>query len=168
LFDWAVKCAEFAPVVFDPNVRSSVVGDRDKYRLAVEKWVGISSVVKLSDDDISWLYPGEAMDKVAKRWIAGGTSLVAITRGASGIIGYTEHGFEEVAGAKVTVVDTVGAGDTVGAILVEGIIKHSVNGLQGQILNAVLHRAAIAAGITVSRAGAQPPRLHELVEALDA
>jgi fructokinase len=168
LYDWAVKCAEFAPVVFDPNVRSSVVGDRDKYRAAVEKWVEISSVVKLSDDDISWLYPGEAMDEIAKRWIAGGTALVVITRGAKGIIGYTAHGFEEVDGAKVTVVDTVGAGDTVGAILVEGIIKHSVIGLQGQVLNAVLHRAAIAAGITVSRAGAQPPRLHELVEVLDA
>jgi fructokinase len=168
LYDWAVKCAEFAPVVFDPNVRSSVVGDRDKYVAAVEKWAGISSVVKLSDDDISWLYPSESMDEVAKRWIASGTSLVVVTRGAHGIIGYTEHGFEEVEGAKVTVVDTVGAGDTVGAILVEGIIKHSVIGLQGHVLNAVLHRAAIAAGITVSRAGAQPPRLHELVEALDA
>ena len=168
MYDWAVKCAEFAPVVFDPNVRSSVVGDRDKYRAAVEKWVEISSVVKLSDDDISWLYPDESADEVAKRWLLGGTALVVVTRGAQGIIGYTEHGFEEVAGAKVTVVDTVGAGDTVGAILVEGIIKHSVIGLQGQVLNAVLHRAAIAAGITVSRAGAQPPRLHELVEALDA
>ena len=50
-----------------PNVRSSVVGDRDKYVAAVEKWVGISSVVKLSDDDISWLYQGESMDEVAKR-----------------------------------------------------------------------------------------------------
>jgi len=168
LYEWAVKTAEYAPIVFDPNVRSSVVGDRDKYREAVEKWVGISSVVKLSDDDISWLYPDEAMDEVAKGWIANGVSLVVITRGANGIIGYTEHGFEEVESAKVSVVDTVGAGDTVGAVLVEGIIKHSVNGLQGQVLNAVLHRAAVAAGITVSRAGAQPPRLHELVEALDA
>ena len=168
LYKWAVKTAEFAPVVFDPNVRSSVVADRDKYRAAVEKWVGISSVVKLSDDDISWLYPDQSMDEVAKGWIAAGTSLVVITRGAHGIIGYTEHGFEEVESAKVAVVDTVGAGDTVGAILVEGIINHSVSGLQGQVLNAVLHRAAIAAGITVSRAGAQPPRLHELVEALDA
>ena len=168
LYKWAVKTAEFAPVVFDPNVRSSVVADRDKYRAAVEKWVGISSVVKLSDDDISWLYPDQSMAEVAKGWIAAGTSLVVITRGAHGIIGYTEHGFEEVESAKVAVVDTVGAGDTVGAILVEGIINHSVSGLQGQVLNAVLHRAAIAAGITVSRAGAQPPRLHELVEALDA
>ena len=168
LYKWAVKTTEFAPIVFDPNVRSSVVSDRDKYRAAVEKWVGISSVVKLSDDDISWLYPDQSMAEVAKGWIAAGTSLVVITRGADGIIGYTEHGFEEVESAKVAVVDTVGAGDTVGAILVEGIINHSVSGLQGQVLNAVLHRAAIAAGITVSRAGAQPPRLHELVEALDA
>ena len=168
LHNWAIKCAEFAPIVFDPNVRSSVIGDREKYRSAVEKWVGISSVIKLSDDDISWLYPDESMEEVAKRWISGGASLVVVTRGAHGIIGYTEHGYEEVDGAKVTVVDTVGAGDTVGAVLVEGIMKHSVIGLQGQVLNAVLHRAAIAAGITVSRAGAQPPRLHELVEALDA
>ena len=168
LYQWAVKTSEFAPIVFDPNVRSSVVGDRDTYRAAVEKWVSISSVVKLSDDDLAWLYPAESMDEVAQRWIAGGASLVVVTRGAKGIIGYTEHGFEEVEGAKVSVVDTVGAGDTVGAIVVEGIIKHSVSGLQGQVLIAVLHRAAIAAGITVSRAGAQPPRLHELVEALDA
>ena len=168
LYKWAVKTGEFAPIVFDPNVRSSVVADRDKYRAAVEKWVGISSVVKLSDDDISWLYPDKSMDEVAKGWIAGGASLVVITRGADGIIGYTEHGLEEVESAKVAVIDTVGAGDTVGAILVESIINHSVSGLQGQVLNAVLHRAAIAAGITVSRAGAQPPRLHELVEALDA
>jgi fructokinase len=168
LYEWAIKCAEFAPVVFDPNVRSSVVSDRDKYVAAVEKWVEISSVVKLSDDDISWLYPDESADEVAKRWIAGGTSLVVVTRGAHGIIGYTEHGFEEVESAKVSVVDTVGAGDTVGAILVEAIVKHSVDTLQGHLLNALLHRAAIAAGITVSRAGAQPPRLHELVEALDA
>jgi fructokinase len=168
LYQWAVTTSEFAPIVFDPNVRSSVVGDRDTYRAAVEKWVGISSVVKLSDDDLAWLYPTESMDEVAQRWITGGASLVVVTRGANGIIGYTEHGFEEVEGAKVSVVDTVGAGDTVGAIVVEGIINHSVSGLQGQVLNAVLHRAAIAAGITVSRAGAQPPRLHELVEALDA
>jgi fructokinase len=167
LFDWAVKCAEFAPIVFDPNVRPSFLDDRNKYCQAVEKWVAISSVVKLSDEDIAWLYPDETMDEVAHRWLEGETSLVVVTRGAKGIIGYIQGASEEVEGVRVDVVDTVGAGDTVGAILVEGVVQNSVAGLVGHTLNTVLHRAAVAAGITVSRAGAQPPRMHELVEALE-
>ena len=167
LFDWAVNVGEFAPIVFDPNIRPSVMGDREKYAAAVEKWVGISAVVKVSDDDINWLYPSESLDAVANRWIASGVRCVVVTRGAHGLIGFTENGMEEVDGAKVVVVDTVGAGDTVGAIVVEGIIKNSVQGLQGHVLNEVLHKAAIAAGITCSRAGAQPPRTHELLEAME-
>jgi fructokinase len=167
LFDWAIKCAEFAPIVFDPNIRPSFLSDREKYRQVVEKWVAISSVVKLSDEDIAWLYPDESMDEVAHRWLAGETSLVVVTRGAKGIIGYTHGAQEEVEGAKVVVVDTVGAGDTVGAIIVEAVVQHSVAGVVGQVLVDTLHKAAVAAGITVSRAGAQPPRMHELVEALE-
>jgi fructokinase len=167
LFDWAVKVGEFAPIVFDPNIRPSVLADRGKYAVAVEKWVSISSVVKVSDDDIAWLYPSDSLDVVAHRWIEAGVNAVVVTRGAKGLIGFTASGMEEVDGVKVDVVDTVGAGDTVGAIVVEGIIKHSVHGLQGQVLNAVLRKAAIAAGITCSRAGAQPPRAHELVDAME-
>ena len=167
LFDWAVKVGEFAPIVFDPNVRASVMGEREKYAAAVEKWVSISSVVKVSDDDIAWLYPSDSLDVVAHRWIEAGVSAVVVTRGAKGLIGFTASGMEEVEGVRVDVVDTVGAGDTVGAIVVEGIIKHSVHGLQGQVLNAVLHKAAIAAGITCSRVGAQPPRAHELIDAME-
>ena len=167
LFDWAIKCAEFAPIIFDPNIRPSFLGDRNKYCQAVEKWVAISSVVKLSDEDIAWLYLDETMDEVAHRWLAGETSLVVVTRGAKGIIGYTHGAQEEVEGAKVVVVDTVGAGDTVGAIIVEAVVQHSVAGVVGQVLVDTLHRAAVAAGITVSRAGAQPPRMRELVEALE-
>ena len=167
LFDWAVKVGEFAPIVFDPNIRPSVMADKVKYAAAVEKWVSISSVVKVSDDDITWLYPTDSLDVVAHRWIEAGVSAVVITRGAKGLIGFTANGMEEVEGVKVDVVDTVGAGDTVGAIVVEGIIKHAVHGLQGQVLNALLHKAAIAAGITCSRAGAQPPRAHELVDAME-
>ena len=167
LFDWAVKVGEFAPIVFDPKIRPSVMGAREKYAVAVEKWVSISSVVKVSDDDIKWLYPEESLDVVAHRWIAAGVNCVVITRGAHGLIGFTSNGMEEVDGVKVDVVDTVGAGDTVGAIVVEGIIKHSVHGLEGHVLNTVLHKAAIAAAITCSRAGAAPPRTHELIEAMD-
>ena len=167
LFDWAIKVGEFAPIVFDPNIRPSVVGNREIYVSAVEKWVSISSVVKVSDDDIKWLYPDQSLDAVAHRWIDAGVSCVVITRGAKGLIGFTANGMEEVDGVSVDVVDTVGAGDTVSAIVVEGIIEHSVHGLEGQVLNAVLHKAAIAAAITCSRAGAMPPRTHELLEAME-
>ena len=167
LFDWAVNCAEFAPIVFDPNVRPSFLGDRKKYCQAVEKWVGISSVVKLSDEDIAWLYPDQSLDDVAHRWLEGETSLVVVTRGAKGIIGYTHDAQDEVESYAVELVDDIGAGDTVGAMLVEAVAQYSVAGIVGHTLNKVLHRAAVAAGITVSRAGAQPPRMHELVEALE-
>lgn len=167
LFNWALHVGEFAPIVFDPNIRPSVMGDREIYSSAVEKWISISSIVKVSDDDIKWLYPDETMDEVAHRWIAQGVNCVVITRGAHGLIGFTEYGMEEVDGARVSIIDTVGAGDTVGAIIVEGIIEHSVAGLQGHILNSVLRKAAIAAGITCSRAGAQPPYKHELTEAME-
>ena len=162
LYDWAMQVAEFAPIVFDPNVRSVVMNDRDKYLAAVERWVAISSVVKVSDDDMAWLYPGQQYADVAKRWINDGAALVVVTRGADGLVGFTAEGSVDVSGVKVDVADTVGAGDTVGAIVVEAIIEKGILNLTGDALKAVLNRAAIAAGITCSRKGAQPPYKHEL------
>jgi fructokinase len=162
LYNWAIKVAEFAPIVFDPNIRPSVVGDRGRYAAAVEKWAAISSVIKLSDDDVKWLYPDESFESVAQRWISQGASVVVITRGSDGLIGFTAGGSVEVPGVKIEVVDTVGAGDTVGAILVEAMIEKGLENLTGDVLKATLHRAAVAAGITCSRKGAQPPYKHEL------
>ena len=163
LYDWALQVAEFAPIVFDPNIRPSVMGDRDLYEAAVEKWAAISSVIKVSDDDLAWLFPGQSMESIAQRWITDGAALVVVTRGAHGLIGFTEAGSEEVAGIKVDVADTVGAGDTVGAIIVEAMVENGILSLTGEKLNRTLSRAARAAAITCSRKGAQPPYKHELV-----
>ncbi|MCX6444803.1 MAG: carbohydrate kinase [Actinobacteria bacterium] len=162
LYDWAMQVAEFAPIVFDPNIRPSVMGDHDLYEAAVEKWAALSSVIKVSDDDMEWLYPGQNYADVAKRWINDGAALVVVTRGLHGIIGFTADGAVEVDGAKITVADTVGAGDTVGAIIVEAMVEKGILALTGDELKATLHRAAVAAGITCSRKGAQPPYKHEL------
>ena len=162
LYDWAMQVAEFAPIVFDPNIRPSVMGDHDLYEVAVEKWAALSSVIKVSDDDMAWLYPGQKYEDVAKRWINDGAALVVVTRGSNGIIGFTADGAVEVEGAKITVADTVGAGDTVGAIIVEAMVEKGILALTEDVLKATLHRAAVAAGITCSRKGAQPPYKHEL------
>jgi len=167
LYDWAVKVSEFAPIVFDPNIRPSVMPDLFKYRNEVEKWLKISSVVKFSEDDISALYPNEDPIVIAKAFLEKGVQLVVITRGANGLVGVTVDGVVEVPGIKIAVVDTVGAGDTVGALIVEAVIQIGILNLTGSKLREVLHRAAVAAAITCSRAGAQPPRTFELTEALE-
>jgi len=162
LYDWAIRVAEFAPIVYDPNIRPSVISDRARYRESVEKWAAISSVIKVSDDDMAWLYPGVEYADVAKRWITSGTTLVVVTRGSHGLIGFTAESSVEVQGVKIEVADTVGAGDTVGAIIVEAMAEKGILNLTGDVLKSTLQRAALAASITCSRKGAQPPYKHEL------
>jgi fructokinase len=164
LYDWAMQVAEFAPIVFDPNIRPSAQPDRDLYEAAVEKWAALSAVIKVSDDDLAWLFPKVPIEEIANRWINDGAFLVVVTQGANGLMGFTADGRVEVPGVKVDVVDTVGAGDTVGAIVVEAMLEHGLIALRGDLLKDVLARAASAAAITCSRKGAQPPYKNELIE----
>jgi fructokinase len=162
LFEWANKVAKVAPIVFDPNIRPAVMNNRGEYVKQVERWVGISSSVKVSDDDIYWLYPGQDLDKVAKRWLGMGPKLIVVTFGDKGLAGYRENSKISVDAKKVVVADTVGAGDTVGAILVEAIIEDGLDKLTDERLSMMLDRAAKAAAITVSRSGALPPGRDEI------
>ncbi len=149
-------------VVFDPNVRPSIQSDKDLYQSAVEKWISVSDVVKLSEDDLSWLY-GDSEEAVVGQWLESGVSLVVVTLGAKGLKCYFGSDVLAVPGAIVSLVDTVGAGDTIGAVLVEGILKHGLDELMNrEVLDSVLKRAVKAAGITCSRAGANPPWKEEL------
>jgi fructokinase len=162
LFEWAKKVAKVAPIVFDPNIRPAVMSDREQYVKQVERWVSISNAVKVSDDDIYWLYPGEDIDDVTKRWLAMGPELVVVTFGDKGLTGYRKNEKISVEAKKVVVADTVGAGDTVGAILVEAIIEDGLEKLVKDRLASMLDRAAKAAAITVSRSGALPPSKDEI------
>jgi fructokinase len=162
LFEWAKQVSKVSPIVFDPNIRPAVLSDRAEYVKQVERWVSISSAVKVSDDDIYWLYPGIELDQVANNWLSLGPELVVVTFGDKGLTGYRKNEKVAVDAKKVVVADTVGAGDTVGAILVEAIIEDGLDKLTGDRLAAILDRAAKAAAITVSRTGALPPSKDEI------
>jgi fructokinase len=162
LFNWAQSVAKVAPIVFDPNIRPAVIGERTQYVMQVERWVSISSSVKVSDEDIRWLYPNLDIDHVVNNWLAKGPSLIVVTYGDKGLAGYRVGEKVSVDAVMVAVADTVGAGDTVGAILVEAIVKDSLDTLSGVALEMMLKRAAKAAAITVSRSGANPPTLKEI------
>ena len=161
LFDWAQSVAKVAPVIFDPNIRPAVISDRDLYVKQVERWVAISSAVKVSEEDIRWLYPSLEIEQVVNNWLAKGPSLIVVTYGDKGLAGYRVGEKVFVDAVKVVVADTVGAGDTVGAILVEAIVKDGLNTLSGVRLEMLLKRAAKAAGITVSR----NPSRHKSIQA---
>jgi fructokinase len=162
LFKWAQNVAHIAPIIFDPNIRPAVLGDRDEYVKKVEKWVAISSAVKVSDEDLNWLYPGKENDEIVSKWLEIGVQLVVVTLGDKGITAYRENEKISVDAVKVVVADTVGAGDTVGAVLVEAIVNNGLDNLTREVLKTMLNRAVKAAAITVSRTGANPPSKEEI------
>jgi fructokinase len=150
-----------APIVFDPNVRPSIQGDQGLYRAAVERWLDYATVVKMSEDDFRWLY-SESEEELVRSWIGRGVSIVIVTRAEKGLSAYSADFELSVDAVSVEVMDTVGAGDTIGAVVVEGLLQYGLPGLNMQTLSIVLSRAAKAASITCSRAGANPPWLEEL------
>jgi fructokinase len=159
LLKWA--SSKSTPIIFDPNVRPSIEGDKDLYRAAVERWIDVATIVKLSEDDLNWLY-GHDEESIIKLWLSRGVELVVVTRAEKGLRAYRNGAVIEVPAVVIELVDSVGAGDTIGAVLVEGVLTHGVAGLTGENLRSVLLRASKAAAITCSRAGANPPWREEL------
>ena len=157
LFTWISR--KSAPLIFDPNVRPSIQSNKDLYRAAVERWIDLATIVKLSEDDLVWLYGDE---EIVVEWLTRGCQLVIVTRGEKGLSAYGDGFTVEMPAEKIDVVDTVGAGDTIGAVIIEGILLGGATGLQGDVLVKVLEKAIRAAGITCSRAGANPPWKAEL------
>lgn len=164
-----------ATISFDPNCRPSIIKDRDYARAQVERFVALADVVKASDEDLEWLYPGVDVLESARRWLglggSGGPAVVVVTRGAAGPWGVTAAGEAHVDAPKVKVADTVGAGDSFMAALLSGIVDHGLAGAQNreelhampaEVLDGILNHAARAAAITVSRPGANPPTRAEL------
>lgn len=164
-----------AVLTYDPNLRPSIMGDRDDVRPAVLALVAGSDVVKVSDEDLEWLEPGTAPQDVARTWAAAGPALVVVTLGAEGSFAVTAEGVEvAVPAPRVDVADTVGAGDSFMGGLIDGLWANGLVGagkhdaiaaLPVDDLTQLLEQAARIAAITVSRPGANPPTRQELDQA---
>ena len=163
--------APTAIITFDPNIRPSLIPDRDTARARVEALVHLSDVVKVSDEDLAWLEPDASVDDVVARWLASGPAAVIVTLGAQGSRTYTAVGSLAVPTAAHDVVDTVGAGDAFMSGLIGALVQEGLMGLTGsselRAADLVLWRrvstvAARSAGIVVGRAGSQPPWRSEL------
>lgn len=153
---------------FDPNVRPALVGSREAAVAHVERFVAASHVVKASDEDLGWLYPGVDPADAVARWASMGPALVVMTRGADGCAAVlASGGVVELAGASVQVVDTIGAGDSFESGLLSGLADAGrltpadLADVTADEVRAVLARAVAVSAMTCERAGADPPTRAE-------
>jgi fructokinase len=160
-----------ALVSFDPNARPAITPDVDAVGARVERLVAAADVVKVSEEDLGWYYPGTDPVDAAGRWAASGPAVVVVTLGADGAVVVRGDTLVRVAGVAVRVADTIGAGDTFMGALLDALAGLGVHGpgarsalaaLTPEQLAEAASWAARAAAVAVSRPGADPPRRSEL------
>ena len=168
------RARPYATISYDPNVRPSLMGDPHEVRGKIEALIGLSDVVKASDEDIAWLYDGVPLPDILRLWGQLGPALMVVTRGDKGaVVGLGMAGeLTSVDAPDVEVVDTVGAGDSFMAGLLSGLLDAGLlGGIHGRErlrsasfadIRPAVDRALGCAAITVSRAGANPPHRAEL------
>ncbi len=167
------RVREHGTVSYDPNVRPTIMGAVEAVRPRVEELVALSDVVKCSEDDIDWLYPGETAAEVMARWTRLGAVLVVVTLGGEGVTWRLRDGEAHLDRAHADdVVDTVGAGDSFMAGLVSGLLDAGLLGTahardrlatatDAEVAPAIA-RALATSAVTVRRAGAYGPTREEI------
>ncbi|MCL1870250.1 MAG: carbohydrate kinase [Promicromonosporaceae bacterium] len=160
-----------ALVSFDPNARPAITPDVAAVLPRVERLVALSDVVKVSAEDLEWYHPGVDPLSVARHWAGRGPVVVVVTLGGDGAVVVRDGDTVRVPGVRVTVADTIGAGDTFTGALLDALAglgargpraRKVLEGLTPEQLAEAARWAASAAAVTVSRPGADPPTRAEL------
>jgi fructokinase len=164
-------------ISYDPNVRPALLGSPEDARPGIEHLVALSDVVKVSDEDLNWLYPDRRDEDVARDWLALGAPLVVVTRGGAGVFAVTADLELHRPATPIDLVDTVGAGDSFTAGMLDGLRRADLIGgarkealarIDESSLISVLDVASLIASITCSRPGADPPTWAEVEAARGA
>lgn len=172
LRDLLIRASTGATISYDPNCRPLLMGAPTDVLAGVHDVLAVADVVKVSVEDLEWLCPDSTPEAVLEDWLGRGPSVVAVTLGGDGVLAGTAGGLRtRRPGVPVAVVDTVGAGDTFSAALLAGLRRLGLLGaaarpalgvIDAEALDDVLDDAALAAAITCSRRGADPPTTAEL------
>ena len=157
-------------LTFDPNIRHPLDGQNEKdVRNRAKRLASLSHVVKASDEDLNWIFSNDNPKDSAIKIIESGASLVFVTLGKKGAFAVNKkHEIIEVLAKEIDVIDTIGAGDTFAAALITQLLENSwineneLEKLKTTDLTAILTNCALAATITCSRQGANPPHRLEV------
>jgi fructokinase len=163
LLSLAEQCKDEHIVAVDPNIRANLIQNESDYRNRVERALRAAAIVKTSAEDLEWLYPDETPQEAADALFSFGVEMVVITRGPDGSEVRTALHTVKAAGEKVTVSDTIGAGDSfLGAVLVwldehALIAREQLRELTPQQMSLMLRFATRVSALTCTRPGADPP-----------
>ena len=155
-------------ISYDPNIRLNVESDLARWRAMLQWMTPRTHLLKISEEDLSLLWPGMEMQQFAEGALQQGVKLVVVTRGSGGAKAWTAEAAVTAPAVAVKVVDTVGAGDTFQAALLTWLAEHAqldigaLGVLPAPALQQALQFAIGAAAITCSRRGADLPRRSEL------
>jgi fructokinase len=154
--------------MLDPNIRPGFISDEGAYRARLARMMAVADIVKLSDEDLRWLEGDKPIDAAAKGVLARGPRLVFVTEGARGAHGFSARHAVFAPAQAVKVVDTVGAGDTFNAGVLNALDragaldKRALEVADDALIRRALERGIAAAAVTVARAGANPPWAEDL------
>lgn len=154
-------------IVLDPNVRLAVEPDVEVWRDRIGRFARFADIVKVSREDLAAIYGAQA-DLAIDEWLSGGVRAVVVTDGANGSMLLDRNGTAHAAATEVSVVDTVGAGDSYLAALLAALFDlglFSVSAFAGRPPDSaarILAFATAAAATTCSRRGADLPRRPDL------
>lgn len=154
-------------VSYDPNVRPALITDRAAVLASVERCAAAAHLVKASDEDVAYLYPGLSLAEVARRW---GATLTVVTTGGDGAVAFgTDGELARCAGRVIMVADTVGAGDSFAGGLLAALADADVTtpdtlaAAGREVIGAAIDTAVAVSAITCERRGAEPPTRAELI-----
>lgn len=156
-------------ISIDPNIRLNVEPNKAIWRERVAELLPLVDMVKVSDEDLGLLYPDQDPEIIMQEWLGKGLKLLVLTRGGKGATLWSQQARFDVAAPNITVIDTVGAGDTFQAALIDSALtlrEVHQDAWDKQLTAATLQRigrfAATAAAITCSRRGADLPKRSEI------
>lgn len=162
---------EHATVTYDLNIRPAAMGSLRGVREAALGLVARADVVKASDEDLDHLFPHVDALTAARELLGRGPAAIVVTRGAAGATAVTDKAQVDVSAPRVEVADTIGAGDSFCAAVIDELWELGLLGAEARPAlralgeegwRSVLEQAVAVAAVTVGRPGADPPYRSEL------
>jgi fructokinase len=156
-------------ISFDPNCRPNLVGDKKAYLTRMDSFADTADIIRMSDVDFSYLYGDVKYSDKADFLLARGCGLFVVTCGMDGALAWhRQSGAIKVDAPSITLVDTIGAGDSFQAALLfalhrqDRIGRNRLKNVGVDELRRALSFACSCAAFTCTRVGADPPRGDEI------